>query len=830
VSRSPAAEAVELLLEGVDAGEACRAAARVVVLRVVFLQLAEARGLLDAELGAHGGSGSWVRLMAVFEAVHARRGGRLFAPERSEALARAAIADARLHAVLERCREISDGAEVEVLGAVHEAMRGGVERRRTSTHYTPRALAERIVARTLEPLLSTGDPARLRVCDPAMGSGVFLLAACRLLGSLRGEGESGPLLVALEQLCGVDEDPEAVELAKLSLWLETRAAALPFTCFDHALRCGDALVGLRPMQLRRLDWRTDRGAELEAAAARVDRALSPAVRRPAELAALAGDAGPAAARRRAELFAAIERDLAPTRALADRVLAAFLSSLKTRERNAALAELARASEAGALPSPAPPSPAPPALHWWLDFPQLGTEPGGVDAVVGNPPFLGKNGLLAKRGRAYLDWLKQLHPGSHGNADYAAHFFRRAGELIGERGCIGLVATNTIGQGDTRTTGLARLLAEGAEIYSATEHLEWPGAANVTVSIVHLARGPFAAKLVRHLDGREVTAIDSRLQPHPERPDPLRLSQQPRRAFIGTYLLGRGFVLDPAQREALVAKDPRNAERIRPYIGGGQLNSSPTQTADRFAIDFADLSLEQAAAWPDLLDIVRREVKPGRERLGDNPDGRRRKRHWWQHGRATPALHAALAPLSRCLVTSLVNKHLSFAFQPARRLFSHKLCVFALDSWAAFAVLQSRVHGVWAWLLSSTMRNAGINYSPSDCFETFPWPQLDGELESGLEQAGERLERARARYMIEAGVGLTKTYNALAQGRAPAVEALRELHVEVDRAVLRAYGWADLEVPAYRGTAPGPHPGFEEQVFDRLYDLNARQGQREPGGA
>ncbi|KIG17198.1 hypothetical protein DB30_03511 [Enhygromyxa salina] len=811
----PAAEAMTLL-RGVAAdpreGESARLHAErlTLVLRLLFLFLADARGLLGGELSrlharlrqaspATRPASAWPRLMDLFAELHERRGGRLFGPDRLALLATAAPCDATVLALLD-CLCASAHAEVELLGRVYETMRSPKERRRTSTHYTPRELADQIAACALEPVANERDLASLRVCDPAMGSGVLLLAALRWLGARQGVGDHGSS-IALTNLFGVDEDPDAVELGKLSLWLETHAGALGFDCFDHALRCGDSLIGLSVEQLRRLHWDVERPAEIPSAATQiVERALARCASVREQLGGLAPEQRGAALRQAAV-------DLGPARALADQVIQAFSCSTKLRARADARARVL--DRIGQLGGPDQGGVRP--FHWWLEFPELGSR--GFDVIIGNPPFLGKNGILAKRGRPYLDWLKLQHPGSHGNADYAAHFFRRANLLLGDDGgTIGLVATNTIGQGDTRTTGLAALVADGVQIYTAVEHLEWPGAANVTVSIVHLARG--VAGIAPRLNGRAVACIDSRLRPCAERADPVPLAANAKLAFIGTYVLGRGFVLTPAQRDELIAKDPRNAERIRPYIGGEQVNTSPTQAANRFAIDFEQLSLAEASAWPMLLEIVRREVKPRRDKLGDNADGRRRKAYWWQHGRATPSLHAALAPLSRCLVTSLVNKHLVFAFQPARRLFSHKLCVFPLDSHAAFAVLQSRVHAAWAWLLSSTMRNAGINYSPSDCFGCFALPTFGPKLEL----AGERLERARGQYMLDANVGLTKIYNALADPgvQAPKVQELRALHVQVDRAVLAAYGWGDIAVPEYLG----PRAAFDREVIDRLFALNA----------
>ena len=117
----------------------------------------------------------------------------------------------------------------------------------------------------------------------------------------------------------------------------------------------------------------------------------------------------------------------------------------------------------------------------------GTE-GGFDVIVGNPPFAGKNTMAEGNAKGYPDWLKAVHPESHGNADLVAHFFRRAFDLIRSGGTFGLIATNTIGQGDTRSTGLRWICNHGGTIYAARKRLKWPGEAAVVVSVVHVYKG------------------------------------------------------------------------------------------------------------------------------------------------------------------------------------------------------------------------------------------------------------------------------------------------------------------------------------------------------
>lgn len=301
--------------------------------------------------------------------------------------------------------------------------------------------------------------------------------------------------------------------------------------------------------------------------------------------------------------------------------------------------------------------------------------------------------------------------------------------------------------------------------------------------------------------------------------------------------GEGFVLTSEERDSLRTEDLRNDTRIFPLIGGEEINTSPIQGFARYVLNFGQLTLEEAANWPHLLAIVRERVKPERDKAKESTaDGAHRKKYWWQFSQPRPELSEALMRTPRCLVNSRVSKHLAFCFQPTDRVFSHKLCVFPLDTGTAFAVLQSRIHAMWAWLLSSTMKT-DLNYSASDCFETFPFPQPDPRaIVPVLENIGQRLHEARAAYMTASQQGLTQTYNRLKDPdyNEPEIVRLRDLHVELDSAALDAYGWADLisspGVPPY--TTPRTDAEkraisvFEGPVIDRLFALNAERAAAE----
>jgi hypothetical protein len=666
----------------------------------------------------------------------------------------------------------------------------------------------------------------------------------------------------------VDKNAAAVELAKLSLWLVTLSRQLPFTFVDHALRHGDSLVGLDFKQIEAFHWAPP--GQVGTIRVLLRDALDQAVELRQQILALADREDPVSQTEKRRLFDFSQQAIDRVRLVADACVGAFFAEEKDaarenerkrrlklvedwigREKQAAdetrnekerAADLAVSTEAfGELEGLAVEareklSP----FHWWVEFPEVffeerpdplqGGEVTGValmEGVVGNPPFLGGSSISSRFGDAYRDWLLELHSGAHGNSDLCAHFFRRASELLGEHGAFGLIATNTIAQGDTRSTGLLPLVGQGWRIYDATNSMPWPGAAAVTVSIIHAAHGGVGRLATPALDGKPVPCINTRLRPKPERPDAARLASSCANSFLGSKLYGMGFTLTPAEREALVKKSSKNAERIFPYLGGEEVNTSPTQLFDRYVISFGQMDLAEAERWPDLIRILREKVKPER----DKNNREIRRKYWWRFGETTPALYAALAPLDRCLITARVTKHLCFSFQPTNRIFSEATYVFPLDCSSAFAVLQSRVHEPWARLLSSSMKT-DLRYSASDCFETFPFPQPDPRaVIPELESIGERLYAARAQFMVDTNQGLTKTYNAL---KDPASEdgrvlEMRRLHEDMDRAVLAAYGWADIPVPPYcplTDTDRRALQAFEDEVIDRLYVLNAERAREE----
>jgi hypothetical protein len=437
------------------------------------------------------------------------------------------------------------------------------------------------------------------------------------------------------------------------------------------------------------------------------------------------------------------------------------------------------------------------FHWEIEFPEVFARKNpGFDAFVGNPPFGGKNTVINSHREGYLPYLQVVHQESHGNSDLVAHFFRRAFNLLRKDGTFGLIATNTIAQGDTRATGLRWICTRGGTIYAARKRVKLPGRAAVVVSVVNVIKAIEAAPF--DLDGRKVPIITAYLFHAGGNENAASLLANKGHSFVGSFILGLGFVFDDTDKKGasntlsemqrLIAKNPRNAERIFPYIGGEEVNESPTHAHHRYVIDFFDRSLDEASEWPDLLDVVRRKVKP--ERDVQKRDANRER--WWQYAEKRPGLYTAIRGLKRVLVTSQVSKHRTFIFLPTTYVFDQKLIVFPLPKYEHFAVLQSNVHLFWSYFFGVTLEDRPV-YTPSDCFETFPFPE-GWESNPILEQAGHRYYEFRTALMVKSDRGLTATYNRFhdPEERDPEILKLRALHAGLDRAVLDAYGWTDIQ--------------------------------------
>ena len=358
---------------------------------------------------------------------------------------------------------------------------------------------------------------------------------------------------------------------------------------------------------------------------------------------------------------------------------------------------------------------------------------------------------------------------------------------------------------------------------------------------------------KRIDGRDVGRITAFLFHRGGHDDPAQLAENARKSFIGSYVLGMGFTFDDtdtkgvasslAEMGRLIENDPQNQKVLSPYIGGQEVNTSPTHAPHRYIINFRDYPLcregadktaaapeegaecppatdgsshsEQswatgtdeerrrwlrrgrvprdypnrvAADWPDLLAIVHDKVRP--VRMTDNREAYRRQ--WWKYAEKRLELLSTVAGMERVLVTPQTSNVQAFAFLSPRMVFGHTLVVFPFATYGSFAVLQSRVHQTWSAFFGPTMKD-DLRYTPSDCFGTFPFPER-WDTHRTLEAVGRRYYEFRARLMMRNNEGLTKTYKRFHDSceARPGIAELRAIHSAMDHAVIAAYGWADLE--------------------------------------
>ncbi len=159
-------------------------------------------------------------------------------------------------------------------------------------------------------------------------------------------------------------------------------------------------------------------------------------------------------------------------------------------------------------------------------------------------------------------------------------------------------------------GLDQLVAHGFTIPRAVPSRPWPGTASLEVAHVWLRHGDWRGAY--DLDDKTATGITAYLTPPGgAEGKPYRLFANAGKSFMGSIVLGMGFVLEPEEALALIAKDPRNRDVLFPYLNGEDLNSRPDQSPSRWVINFHDWPLERAEAYPDCMAIVREKVKPER---------------------------------------------------------------------------------------------------------------------------------------------------------------------------------------------------------------------------
>lgn len=469
----------------------------------------------------------------------------------------------------------------------------------------------------------------------------------------------------------------------------------------------------------------------------------------------------------------------------------------------------------------------------------------VEYVVGNPPFLGNKRLMDVLGPGYIEAIKEAYPGVPGTADFVMWWWWRAAELVaaGKVKAFGFVTTNSITQTfnravvteavDGKKLRLGYAIAdhpwydEGAAVRIAMTMATKEAGASVKGSVVDERKTRAAELDAVRVEEREVAAVHPDLSSGARVTEAVALRANEGLCFQGMNLVGEGFRLS---REEVVAYgyDPAALpDVVKRAVIGKDLVQRPVE---RYVIDFFGVDPSKARAdHPKLWEHLVKHVKPTREKNND----RGPRERWWLFGRTREEMRNSLRGLSRFIATSETAKHLIFQFRDARFSIDHSAYVIACDDAAILAVLNSSVHRLWAQHPANGARQGKGNdprWRNTNCFFPFPFPAMTPAVRTKLRALGESIEQhRRARQQEHPTLGLTDIYNVVVKlQRKEALSAeeetladralartLVDLHAQLDRAVLDAYGW--------------PHEATDDELLGRLVELNRSRAAEEAAG-
>ena len=722
-----------------------------------------------------------------------------------------------------------DWADVEpaIFGTLLERALDAKERHRLGAHYTPRAYVERLVRPTIEEPLreeweivraevrtiiaaGKGDDDRkaevaarkpvhdfydrlrkIRILDPACGSGNFLFVALDVLKRLENEvldllhdlGDTAMFVthgnpISPEQFLGIEIKPWAKEIAELVLW-----------------------IGYLQWQIRTRGWRTN--------------VPEPVLRDYHNIecrdAVLAYD--------RVEPL--LDDDGKPvTRWDGETMKVHPVTGKEVPDENAPVAVMQYVN------------------------PRQAAWP-AVDYIVGNPPFLGKLFITRLLGDGYVEALRAAYAGSvPDGADLVFYWWYIAStKIIDSAKRFGLVTTNSISQVFGN-----RVIAAALErtppihlVYAVPDHpwVEGTDGAAVRIAMTVGERGEGNGVLALVVDEREHPGADTRDVTFREQvgkitadltigvgfSDVVPLKANNAVASMGPALGSRGFLLNSREREDLIARDgPEVIARVRPLRNGHDFLYAPRDT---FVIDLHGVTdeAELRKRWPSTWQILKERVFP--ERVG-NRDERLRTR-WWLFRRANDVHRSMLKALDRYVVTVETAKFRIFFFADSTVLAEHGTISFGLRDAFYLGALSSRIHVCWSLARGGTLEDRP-RYNKTVCFDPFPFPAANEEQKELIRDLAEQLDAHRKRQQaLHPELTITGMYNVLEKLRSGEaltakekaiheqglVSILKQIHDDLDAAVFDAYGWSSKLT--------------DEEILERLVALNHERAEEEKRG-
>ena len=353
------------------------------------------------------------------------------------------------------------------------------------------------------------------------------------------------------------------------------------------------------------------------------------------------------------------------------------------------------------------------------------EPEWPDAqfIVGNPPFLGDKKMRGELGDQYVSALRKLFGDRiPAQSDLCCYWFEKARDAI-ERGKsrrVGLLATQGIRGGASRQ--VLERIKESGDIFFAESDREWiQKGVNVHVSMIGFDGGEETA---RALDGEMVSFITPSLTANVEHHRASILPSNQGISFIGPSPHAK-FDIPEDLAISMITDSPNptgvpNSDVIRPVFSSVDLVS---KNRNLWTIDFGNMSVDSAIRYEAPFEYVSKFVKPQRfnKRGQTNPN-------WWQYERPRPELREKIEGSSRYIVTPRYSKYRIFTLSHSHIFCNDGLIVFSLTDEYSLGILHSRIHEIWA-LKQSTRLETRPRYTPTTCFETFPFP---GVFAGGLQ--------------------------------------------------------------------------------------------------
>jgi hypothetical protein len=429
------------------------------------------------------------------------------------------------------------------------------------------------------------------------------------------------------------------------------------------------------------------------------------------------------------------------------------------------------------------------------------------------------------GVTYNKFLVFVTPGSNRKVDLCCYFFRRASQLLRPNGCFGLIGTNSVSQGVNQKIALGFVTDKHHTLIQANSTLHWPGSGAVVISIVTCFKGKW--KGVRILDNVAVENITPALT---DAPTELvhALATNNGLAYVGPFVYGDGFLLEPEQALEMKHADSRNQEVILPYLVGKDINSDPLHKASRFVINFEERSEENAQTYSLPYEHLRKNVYPFRSSKNPPKRDMRIVTQWWKFFHPRFDLMKVLENCDLVCVRSQLSTHHAIAVVASKVVPSHFVIVFLGPTEDVFPLVQSSIHESWVLINASSLGGAtNTRYIIRDCFMTFPFPDgFKGGLSNSVKTSGHDYLTARASLMLSRHEGLTKTYNRFhnPDESSEDIDKLRDLHIEMDCNVAAAYGWDDVDLGhGFHETKQGIRFAISEkarrEVIQRLLKLN-----------